>query len=209
MTQVSTHAEFVAELARERRHAVLVGREFTEACRTGNVRDFYRCVDRLGNETVDGWRLAMKGVGRLPSVSPRIRRAFLPVWIEHKGLPRSVGHRPTMAAALRVLMAGSYQGPALTLFRGTIESESRRRLIGFSWSIDQQTATTFAQQHASVNEALKGNPMFDLARRRAVILSTIAPPESILLRREREGYFDEDEVVVDPYRLGRVSIVRL
>jgi hypothetical protein len=65
----------------------------------------------------------------------------------------------------------------------------------------------FAQQHASVNETLRGNPMFaDLVGRRAVILSTIAPAESILLRREREEYFDEGEVVVDPYRLGRVSI---
>jgi hypothetical protein len=115
-----------------------------------------------------------------------------------------------MAAALRVLMAGSYRGPGLTLFRGTVESEARRRLFGFSWSTDQEAATAFAQQHADVNEALRGNPLFaSLAGRRAVILSTIAPPESILVRREREGHFDEGEVVVDPYRLGRVCVATL
>ena len=141
--------DFLALIAeqnrREHRQALLVARKFTEACRTGNVRAFHSCIDLLANATtIDGWRLAMKGVGRLPCVPPRIRRAFLPIWIEHKALPRSVGHRPTMAAALRVLMAGSYRGPGLTLFRGTVESEARRRLFGFSWSTDQEAATAFA-----------------------------------------------------------------
>jgi hypothetical protein len=70
-------ARIAEENRRQRRHDLLVAREFTEACRTGNVRAFDRCVDPLVNETVDGWRLAMKGVGRLPSVPPRIRKAFL------------------------------------------------------------------------------------------------------------------------------------
>jgi hypothetical protein len=36
---------------------------------------------------VDGWRLALKRVAKMQSVSPEIRQAFLTVWIEHKHLP--------------------------------------------------------------------------------------------------------------------------
>jgi hypothetical protein len=134
MTEAAEEADddistrIAAENRRQRSYDLLVARGFTEACRIGRVRDFYRSVACM-EATVEGWRLAMKGVGRLPSAPPRIQRAFLPVWIEHKNLPRAVGHRPTMAAALRVLMAGRYRGKALTLFRGTIESELRRRAV--------------------------------------------------------------------------------
>jgi hypothetical protein len=33
------------------------------------------------------------------------------------------------------------------------------------------------------------------------VLRTLAPASAILLVRKREGYYDEDEVVVDPYKL--------
>jgi hypothetical protein len=39
------------------------------------------------------------------------------------------------------------------------------------------------------------------------ILSTVAPASAILLRREPEDYFDEGEVVVDPFRLGVVTVI--
>jgi hypothetical protein len=35
----------------------------------------------------------------------------------------------------------------------------------------------------------------------------MAPPEAILLVREPEDFYDEGEVIVDPYELGRVSCV--
>jgi hypothetical protein len=41
-----------------------------------------------------------------------------------------------------------------------------------------------------------------------IVLSTVGPPEAILLIRDRSpDYYDEGEVVVDPYRLGRVEVV--
>jgi hypothetical protein len=46
----------------------------------------------------------MAKVAKLPQVSPEIQRAFIPIWVEHKMLPLRIGHRPTTAAALRVLI---------------------------------------------------------------------------------------------------------
>ena len=40
-----------------------------------------------------------------------------------------------------------------------------------------------------------------------VILKTIAPPEAMLLIRQPEDYYDEGEVVVDPFRLGKIRLV--
>jgi hypothetical protein len=37
-----------------------------------------------------------------------------------------------------------------------------------------------------------------------VLLKTVAPPEAILLVRQPEDYYDESEVVVDPFRLGSI-----
>jgi hypothetical protein len=39
-----------------------------------------------------------------------------------------------------------------------------------------------------------------------VILEPLAPPEAILLVRQPEDYYDEGEIVVDPFRLGRVTV---
>jgi hypothetical protein len=40
-----------------------------------------------------------------------------------------------------------------------------------------------------------------------VILSTVAPPPAVLLIRKPEDFYDEGEVVVDPYRLAKVTVV--
>ena len=40
-----------------------------------------------------------------------------------------------------------------------------------------------------------------------MLLETVAEPGTVHLRREDEGYYDESEVVVDPYRLGRVRVL--
>jgi hypothetical protein len=35
----------------------------------------------------------------------------------------------------------------------------------------------------------------------------VAPPEAILLIRQPQDYYDEGEVVVDPFRLGQIKLV--
>jgi hypothetical protein len=38
------------------------------------------------------------------------------------------------------------------------------------------------------------------------VVLVVAPPEAILLVRDEEYYFDEAEVVVDPFKLGKVTV---
>lgn len=183
------HAAIAAERKADRRGA----RAFAEACQDGDVERMLAAVDFLNDSTITGWRLAMRQVGRLPSVSPEIRAAFLNVWIEAKHLPLTVGHRPTMARALHVLMPPIPLQEPLRLFRGAGALERQRGLYGFSWTTHREIAEQFADQ---ARQGLTGS----------VLLETMAPPGSVHLRREDEGYYDESEVVVDPYRLGKVRI---
>jgi hypothetical protein len=39
------------------------------------------------------------------------------------------------------------------------------------------------------------------------VLRTVAPASEILLVGKREDYYDEDEVVVDPYKLAKIEII--
>jgi hypothetical protein len=136
----------------------------------------------------------MLRVSKLRGVSDGIHSAFLPIWIESKTLPLKVGHRPTLAAALRVLMPPSYNGPRLRLYRGATAGERRRRLYGFSWTTRIDVARNkFAAQYQDWDGS--------------VVLETVAPPDAILLLREDEKYYDEGEVVIDPFKLSRVDVV--
>ena len=55
----------------------------------------------------------MMKVARLEKVTSEIQAAFVPIWVEHKRLPCTVGDRSIMAKALRVLMPGRDAGAAL------------------------------------------------------------------------------------------------
>jgi hypothetical protein len=194
--------DLMRKLPPDRREALRAGHRedlqaataFARACAEGEVDKLY-CAHQGLNESsgCDAWRLAMAKVARLERVSPEIKAAFLNIWIESKMLPLRVGHRRTMANALRVLMPGDYAGPPLTLYRGTHQGERRTGQYGFSWTNERATARSFAKHWAqSLSEG--------------ALLQTVAPPEAILLVRKPEDYYDEDEVVVDPYHLGRVTI---
>jgi hypothetical protein len=189
---VGAEREFRDAILNERRDAVAAGKAFTEACVSGDVDRLYIAVDQINN-TVDGWRHAAGGISRLGKCSSVIREAFLSVWIESKMLPLMVGDRKAMAGALRVLMPPTYRGKPLRLYRGAGARERRYGTYGFSWSTDITTARAFAEHWQKASGG--------------VLLETVAPAESILLVREIEGHYDEGEVVVDPYRLGRVKLV--
>jgi len=177
----------------ERRADRAAARAFVSACQSGDAMALLHAVDLINHTSVDGWRLAMRGVGRLSGVDQAIRHVFLHVWIESKTLARRVGDKRALAAALRVLMPGNYRGPALRLFRGAQADEQRCRLYGFSWTTDFQTAHDFATERQRFPSG-------------GIVLETTAPPEAVLLVREAEGYYDEGEVVVDPYKLGRAAV---
>lgn len=188
--------EFARLLAEERKADRLGARAFAQACQDSDVDQLMRAVDFITDNTIDGWRLAMLKVARLPVVSEEIQTAFLSIWIESKGLPLRVGSRPIMARALHVLMPPVALTEPLTLYRGTTGQERTRRLYGFSWTTDEEIAARFAE-HARRSQS------------GGVILKTVAAPGTVHLRREPEDYYDEGEVVVDPYRLGRVEVVRV
>lgn len=186
-------ALFYAQLRRERRDALEAAQAFCNVCATGQVDLLYDACAWL-NSTSDSWRLAMKKVGRLASIAPEVREAFIPVWVEKAHLPLTVGDRPTLARALRIIFGPADVKEPVRLYRGCGAKERRSGAYGFSWSTDRETARVFAEQRRRLPQG-------------AVVLQTVAPAEAILLVREPEDWFDEGEVVVDPYRLGRVTVV--
>lgn len=190
-----TEDEFRARVRDELRYSRQIARYLAQACAEGDVDSFNQAAEDM-QLTTDGWRLAMVRIAKLTAVPPEIRNAFLDVWIQHKHLPLKVGHRPTMAAALRVLFTGLPRPPEpITLFRGASAQEPRRRLYGFSWSTDIAIAR---DKFAEPRRVRDGG---------SVLMRTVAPPEAVLLVRTLANFYDEGEVIVDPYRLGRIEVV--
>lgn len=183
--------EFIEAAAAERRADREAAAVFAWACANDRGDLLRDAADGL-NMTIDGWRLAMLKVGRLAEVSPGVRSAFVPIWVEKKTLPASVGDRRTLAKALRVLFGTGAQAEPLRLYRGCAARERRTGSYGFSWS----TKNTIARSFAELRQRASGG---------AVVLETVAPPGAVLFRRDAEGWFDEEEVVVDPYRLETVA----
>jgi hypothetical protein len=186
--------DYADAMRRERRDNRAGAKAFATACARGDVEAFWEAVDFLNDWTVDGWRLAMKQLARMSAVTAEIQQAFLNLWIESKMLPLRVGDRRVMADALRILMPGNYHGAPMRLFRGAGGREHRHRLYGFSWTAQRQIAERFAQHWGR-------NPVWG-----GVVLSTHAPAGAILVVRDDEEYFDESEVVVDPFRIGKVTL---
>jgi hypothetical protein len=174
---------------------------FVRVCAEGDA-DSLDNAALLLDEGMEAWRLACTGVARLSAVSAGVREAFVPIWVERKMLPLRVGDRRVLANALRVLLPGGYSGPPLTVYRGAKSHERRRRIYGFSWTTDVAVARKFAENWAQPMPASYTGPTSQ-----GVILQTSVPREAVLLIREPEDYYNEGEVVVDPFRLGRVGLV--
>src|SRR5262249_13313425 len=147
-----------------------------------------------------------------------VQQAFVPIWVEHKTPSRRIGNRRVAANALRVLMPGDYSGPPLTVYRGTTNREWRRRIYGFSWTTDVAVARKFAEHWTQAAANLAASSVYTGptdADDQGVVLQTTVPCEAVFLIRkpgdfyiEEPGeYYDEGEVVVDPFRLGRIKVV--
>lgn len=177
----------------ERARARSAASAFLHACRGRDGDALLEAADSLNRSGGDGWLYAFRGIARMQAIRPEIKRAFLPIWVESKMLPLRVGNRPVLARALHSLLPRNYRGTSpLRLFRGATPMERRRRLYGFSWTTDRIEARRFAQK-----TPLDGG----------VVLETFAKPDAILLVRRREYYYDESEVVVDPFRLDRITVL--
>ena len=113
-----------------------------------------------------------------------------------------VGNRRVLAHALRVLLPKCEIECPLRLFRGAGSDERRRRIYGFSWTTHLDVARGFAERWQPVE---RDGVVF--SEDGGVVLETTAPADAVLLVREDPDYYDESEVVVDPFHLGRVSLL--
>jgi len=190
-----------ARFREEQRQARQAADVFERICRDGDAERLYDAHLLLNESPLGAWRLAMAKVAKLQRVSADIQYAFVNIWVESKTLPARVGHRPIMAAALRVLMPGQHSGQPSTLYRGANTSERRLRIYRFSWTTDIATAREFAEPYSHPDLSQMDGAF------QGVVLKTVAPPEAVLLIRQPEDYYDEGEVVVDPFRLGKVEVV--
>jgi hypothetical protein len=198
-----------ASLLEERRRDREAARVFVRVCAEGDAGSLDNAARQL-DAGGDAWCFACIRIAKLPRVSAEIRKAFVPIWVEHKMLPLRVGGRRVLADALRVLLPGGYSGPPLTVYRGTNNHERRRRVYGFSWTTDVAVARRFAEKWAKPLPAVGTSP-----RDQGVVLQTSVPREAVLLIRKPGdyyirnpgNYYDEGEVVVDPFRLGRIKVV--
>ena len=171
---------------------------FADVCSKGSadlLRDAAHALDEC-DDSSSAWRTAMKKVAALQRVHPRIQRAFVPIWVEHKMPALWIGDRSVTAKALRVLMPRGYKGKQLTVFRGALAAECKYRRYGFSWTTDIAVARRFAEHWEKPELNSKG-----------VLLRATVPAKAVLLVRQPEDYFDEGEVVIDPYQLGKVEVL--
>lgn len=190
MKLAADHPDHATILA-ERRYDRMAAKAFEQACKGDSGEALHEAADLL-DSGLDAWRLAMMRVARLSAVAPEIRKAFLPIWVASKMLPLSVGNRAVLARALRLLLPRNYLGEPLTLYRGATARERRFGAYGFSWTVDRNIARNFAEKWKTDG---------------GVLLETVATPEAVLLVRKPEDYYDEGEVVLDPFRLGKVHVV--
>lgn len=194
----------------ERRKDRQAADAFLRACLEDRADDLIAAARLLHDRSANGWRwwmperhgawrMAMRRVSRLPKVSAEIQKNFIRVWAQTEKLPKTVGDRHLMAKVLRLFMPGDYRGRSLELFRGAEKHEWCNRNFGFSWSKNVDHARKFADMRIIEDE--DGYPTA------GVLLRTVALPEAVLLVRPPDDYTDEEaEVVVDPFRLGEVTL---
>jgi hypothetical protein len=186
-------AEWKAAIAKERADSRRAAVAFERAILSGSVNQFLAAIDGLFM-TVDGWRLAMKRAGRVKNVSDDIRWEFMSTWVQAQGLRLKAGdERRSLASALRILLPRSEVGQPMTLYRGADARERKRRAYGFSWTRDYAIARGFAEYLPTIGWE-------------TVVLRTVASPDAILHARDDDGFFDEREIIVDPFKLGHIEV---
>jgi hypothetical protein len=176
----------------ERQNEIAAAKKFLQLTRQGDGDALLAISENV--MPGDAWRLALRRISGLTSVTPEVSRAFEIIWRSQKTIALRVGHRPTVAKALRVLLPQSHDPiDPVRLYRGTNRSEFFHRIFGFSWTTDLEIAKNFATSNKLLGQG--------------VVLETMAPPGSIFRVFDNDGFFDENEVLVDPFKLAKVRII--
>jgi len=149
---------------------------------------------------LDGWRIALRRVGRLPGTTQAFRRAFLHAWItsgDH--IRQEAGADFILAEALRILLP-EYRGRrAVTLYRGEGARNWRYRCPSLSWTASRAVADAHARGMHSYS---KGG---------SVVLKASVPPGAIIAKvPANEDRYGETEYLVDRRMLDlkTVTVVR-
>jgi hypothetical protein len=117
-----------------------------------------------------------------------VRANLLDVWTLAEWPGRSVTHTDWLY--LFELAGSFYTGPSMTLYRGAVP----RWRLGMSWTADRERAQWFAERNTD-----RGRP--------GSLYETTAPACAILCDVDAAdpGGRDEREVIINPYRLGKVT----
>jgi hypothetical protein len=184
-----SEAEFRARIAAEQRERRRNARAFAAAAERGDVEQFF-CLPYPDDALDIDWKMAFRGVAKLGRVTPEISEAFVTAWIERKMWPLMVGDRRALADALYVLLPPQAGQESLTLYRGTTWNERMRRLYGFSWSRDRETARRFAKNHAETAKDMADNLRIadSAAGNAGIVLQASAPGDGIFLIREGRNF---------------------
>jgi hypothetical protein len=178
-----------AEQAQVRANA----RACAAAAECGDVAQFARFAHPDDALIID-YAQAFRRIGKLDRISPEIKAVFLEAWIVRKNWALQVNDRRALASSPHLLMPHNYAGPALQLYRDARQLGERvHRRYQFSWTRGEDLAREFATRWRWGEEP-------------GVVLSTVASADAVLLVREDEEYYDEREVVVDPFLLSRVTL---
>jgi hypothetical protein len=185
-------SDFQSQLANERRQAANAAKAFVQACTNGDAEAMQSCAQWLA-DTIGGWPIALRLVGKLGDIPPESKHAFETIWVESKGFSKKVTDRRVISRALEKLLPGGSVPDGSTIYRGARASERRGPRYGYSWTTELEIARSFAEGYRQPYGS--------------VILATIVPPKGIFLVRRRGDWWDEGEVVVDPFALTSVSVV--
>jgi hypothetical protein len=194
------------QLKQESQQARAEAKRFADACRSGDIGQFYAAVEAI-RDLPGGWTFAFRRVAQLSSSAPEaIQHAFQLLWFEEKFLASRCDDKRALLDALWVLFP-PYEGSAVPLWRGAAAREGRLRakLYGPSWSAKIEEADFFARH-------------FQTYPGGTVVLETLAPAEAIISApcltgsyfEEPNGkrQYDEREYLVDGRRLHTVLVVR-
>jgi hypothetical protein len=170
--------------------------DLVDAVRASNVERFDDAFEALGEDD-EALTRAMRGVAKLPRPSTEFQSYCFDLWLRNGNYLRGqINGANVLAAGLRVLLP-PYTGPALLIYRGDSWFNRRRRTYGPSWTTSIEVAHHFAS---------------DMWRRTcvggSVLLETMATAEAIVCAPGQiDNRYCEDEIVVEPRRLGKVKLV--
>lgn len=187
-------ADLIAEENRRRREAVST---FVSGVANADMIGVV-CSIELLDSSLGAWSAAFRKVARLGPVDPDVKAGFVRFWMRYgDALRQDAGTDLELLDALRVLLP-SYEGSAVTLYRGETAWNRKHRTYGLSWTTSRDVADDFARR--DMRRSGEGG---------TVVLRTLAPPEAIVcaLHLVEHDRYAEEEVIVDRRRLGRVDVL--